>query len=138
MATQRRLALREDGGVGAGDVSSRRCGHEHGRSAAPGIQGFRVRLAWAYFHCPIAVGAEHPAYTLFAHILESILPLTESFGIATAEELDPATYALRLRDEMIADDAVACCAPVVGAWARTRATGAGERVSPLVSGDGQW
>ena len=71
-----------------------------------------------YVHCPLASGAEHPAYRLFAHVLQSIQPLTVSFGIATADELDPSTYAERLNDEMLADDAVVCCAPVVGAWAR--------------------
>ncbi len=71
-----------------------------------------------YVHCPLASGAEHPAYRLFAHVLQSIQPLTESFGIATADELDPVTYAERLNDEMLADDAVVCCAPVVGAWTR--------------------
>ena len=75
-------------------------------------------LPRAYVHCPLASGAEHPAYSLFAHVLESIKPLTESFGIATADELDPTTYAKRLSEEMLADDAVVCCAPVVGAWAR--------------------
>ena len=75
-------------------------------------------LPRACVHCPLAAGSSHPAYTLFVHILESIHPLTESFGIATAEELDPATHAQRLNDEMVVVDAVVCCAPVVGAWVR--------------------
>jgi len=78
-------------------------------------------LAQAYVHCPLAAGAGHRAYTLFAHILESVLPLTESFGVGSSDEIDVATYAARLSGEMVADDSVACCAPVVGAWATTPA-----------------
>ncbi len=75
-------------------------------------------LPHAYVHCPLAAGPDHPAYTLFAHILESILPLTESFGVATAAEIDPSTYGQRLNEEMLAEEAVVCCAPVVNAWSR--------------------
>ena len=75
----------------------------------------------AYVHCPLAFGPDHPAYALFAHTLESILPLTESLGVATAEELDPATYARRLSEEILGEEAVVCCAPVVNAWSRPAA-----------------
>lgn len=89
--------------------------------------GFRLPLALrdaglaspqAFLHCPIAGGADHPAYSLFAHVLESLLPLVESFGVATAEEVDVASFARRISDETVAHDAVGCCPPVVGAWAR--------------------
>ena len=71
----------------------------------------------AHLHCPLAGGADHPAYRLFAHVLESLLPLLESFGVATADEVDVDSFARRISDEAVAHDAVGCCPPVVGAWA---------------------
>lgn len=73
--------------------------------------------AQAFVHCPLAGGADHPAYSLFAHVLDSLLPLVVAFGVATAEEVAPDSFARRLSDEATAHDAIGCCPPVVGVWA---------------------
>lgn len=73
--------------------------------------------AQAFVHCPLAGGADHPAYSMFAHVLESMLPLVVAFGVATAEEVAPDSFAHRLSEEAMAHDAIGCCTPVVGAWA---------------------
>ena len=73
--------------------------------------------AQGFVHCPLAGGADHPAYSMFAHVLESLLPLIVAFGVATPEEVGPDSFARRLSDEATAHDAVGCCPPVVGAWA---------------------
>lgn len=72
----------------------------------------------ASLECPLATGADHPAYAYFAHVFESLLPLIEGLGVATAEEIGVATMARRFKDLAVAHDGVACCPPVVGAWAR--------------------
>lgn len=69
-----------------------------------------------FVHCPLAGGADHPAYSMFAHVLESLLPLIVAFGVATAGEVAPDSFARRLSDEATAHDAIGCCPPVVGAW----------------------
>jgi hypothetical protein len=74
----------------------------------------------AFLHCPLAGGPDHPAYPFFAHVLESLLPLAEALGVATAEEIDVATFARRLSDEAVAHDVIGCYPAVVGAWARVR------------------
>lgn len=75
-------------------------------------------LPWprAFVHTPLASGADHPAYSLFAHVLASMLPLIESFGVATADEVGVDTYAARLSAEAVAEDAVGSAGPVVAAW----------------------
>ena len=73
--------------------------------------------ARGFVHCPLAGGTDDPAYSLLAHVLESLLPLIVAFGVATPEEVDPDSFARRLSDEATAHDAVGCCPPVVGAWA---------------------
>ena len=76
----------------------------------------------ATLEAPLASGPDHAAYRLFAHVLESMLPLIEGFGVATADEIGVATFARRLSDQAVAEDAVGCCPPVVGAWARLEQT----------------
>lgn len=71
----------------------------------------------AYVHIPLASGPDHRAYSLFASVLQSLLPLIEAFGVATAEEVGVTDYARRLRDESLRHDVIGCCAPVVSAWA---------------------
>jgi len=78
-----------------------------------------LRAGEAYVHCPLAGGPDHPTYTLFAHVLRSILPLMESYGIASAEEVGVEDYARRLSSQAVLHDAIGCCAPVVSAWAAT-------------------
>lgn len=76
-----------------------------------------LTAAEGFVHCPLAGGADDPAYSMFAHVLESLLPLIVAFGVATPEEVAPDSFARRLSDEATAHDAVGCCPPVVGAWA---------------------
>ena len=71
----------------------------------------------AALHCPLTSGPDHPAYSMFAHVLESLLPLIEAFGVATPEEIGVETFARRIGDQAAAHDVVGCCPPVVGAWA---------------------
>jgi SAM-dependent methyltransferase len=77
-------------------------------------------LPWpeAFVHVPLAGGADHPAYSLFGHVLESLLPLIEGLGVASADEIGVATYAERLSAEAMAHGAVGSAAPVVAAWSR--------------------
>lgn len=75
-------------------------------------------LPWpqAFVHTPLAGGPDHPAYSLFAHVLESLLPLIERLGVSTRDEIGIDTYAHRLAAEAVAHHAVGSAAPVVGAW----------------------
>ena len=72
----------------------------------------------AYVHCPLAGGREHVAYSFVAHVLRSLLPLIEAYGVTTAEEVGVNDFAQRLRAEAVSQDAVGCLPPVVCAWAR--------------------
>ncbi len=76
----------------------------------------------SFLHCPLAGGPHHPAYSYFAHVFGSLLPLIEAFGVATPEEVGVDTFARRLADEAVTHDAVGCCPPVVGAWATVPAS----------------
>lgn len=75
-------------------------------------------LPWpqAFVHTPLAGGPDHPAYSLFAHVLESLLPLAEALGVATRHEIGVDTYVARLSAEAVDHAAVGSAAPVVGAW----------------------
>ena len=80
------------------------------------LRGAGLTEARGFVHCPLAGGADDPAYSMFAHVLESLLPLIVAFGVATPEEVDPDSFARRLSNEATAHDAIGCCPPVVGAW----------------------
>lgn len=75
-------------------------------------------LPWpqASVHTPLAAGPDHPAYSLFAHVLESLLPLIETLGVATRDEIGVETYARRLSAEAVQHGAAGSAAPVVSAW----------------------
>ena len=75
-------------------------------------------LPWpqAFVHTPLAGGPDHPAYSLFAHVLESLLPLIEGLGVSTRDEIGIDTYVHRLATEAVAHHAAGSAAPVVGAW----------------------
>jgi hypothetical protein len=53
-----------------------------------------------------------------AESVRSMLPLIERFGVASATEVDIDTLADRLRDEVLAVDAVAKSPDLVSAWVR--------------------
>ena len=86
-----------------------------------------LRLVDAYVHCPLAGGPDHAAYQLFEHVLGSLLPLMEAFGVARADEVGVDGYAVRLSEEAVRLDAVGCCAPVVSAWANADGAGSARR-----------
>lgn len=67
---------------------------------------------------PMGTGPDWPGYDYVENTLRSFLPLAIRFGIATAEEADVATFAERLRREVVASDGVVLAPQVVGAWAR--------------------
>lgn len=65
----------------------------------------------------ISGGANAP-FEALAEVVRSLLPAMEKFGIATAAEVEIDTLALRIRDEVLADDSVIVAPLLIGAWAR--------------------
>lgn len=55
---------------------------------------------------------------MLVDITRTLLPLMERTAVATPEEVDIDTYAARLRDQIVAHNAVVMPPPLVGAWAR--------------------
>ena len=70
--------------------------------------------------CQTPMGAVEswPGYQYIAHTLQSLLPLMEKFGIATAEEVDVATIAERVRREVVASKRPVVLPPHVMAWSQ--------------------
>jgi ubiquinone/menaquinone biosynthesis C-methylase UbiE len=66
----------------------------------------------------IGGGADCRAYELAADVSRSLLPVMEKLQIATATEVDIATLAQRLRDEVIAAKGVVLSPGLIGAWSR--------------------
>jgi ubiquinone/menaquinone biosynthesis C-methylase UbiE len=63
-------------------------------------------------------GQESPVYDFIAAILRSLLPMTQSVGVASATEVDVETVAGRLRNESTENNACIMLPPLVGAWGR--------------------
>jgi SAM-dependent methyltransferase len=63
-------------------------------------------------------GPDFAGYSYLAGVIRSILPLMETFGIATAEEVDIDTLTDRLREETVAGGGVVALQMIVGAVAR--------------------
>ena len=57
-------------------------------------------------------------YDYLATVTRTQLPLMERTGVASAAEVDVATLAARLRDEVVAADATVVPPPLIGAWTR--------------------
>ena len=53
--------------------------------------------------------------------MRTLLPLMERTGVASAAEVDVDTLASRLRQEVVANQAVVVPPPFIGAWTRTSA-----------------
>jgi ubiquinone/menaquinone biosynthesis C-methylase UbiE len=66
----------------------------------------------------IGGGAEFQGYDLLAAVLESLFPVMEQLGIATAADINLATLARRMRDEVVAAKGVALSPALIGAWCR--------------------
>jgi hypothetical protein len=69
---------------------------------------------------PVA-GAHSAGYAVLATVARSLLPVMETFGIATASEVGIDNLADRLRDATVAADACWLSPVMVGAWARAGA-----------------
>jgi hypothetical protein len=63
-------------------------------------------------------GPDAYAYTYLAGVLHSLLPLVESAGLASAQEVATDTLADRLRQEATANEIVTFLPRMVGAWSR--------------------
>lgn len=68
----------------------------------------------------IGGSADWPGYSYVANSFQSVLPLLEHYGIATAEEVDVETIPRRVRDEIVASKRPVVIPPHIGAWTRTR------------------
>ena len=66
----------------------------------------------------IGGSADWPGYSYVANSFQSVLPLLEHYGIATAEEVDVETIPRRVRDEIVASKRPVVIPPHIGAWAR--------------------
>jgi ubiquinone/menaquinone biosynthesis C-methylase UbiE len=66
----------------------------------------------------IGGGPDCPAYALVTEVTRSLLPVMEKLKIATAAEVDIATLAERLRDEVVAAKGVVLSPGLIGAWSR--------------------
>jgi SAM-dependent methyltransferase len=71
-----------------------------------------------YAAARLATGAEAAGYAMLAAVTRSLLPAIETFGIATAAEVDIDTLEDRLRDATVGADACWLSPVMVGAWAR--------------------
>ncbi len=66
----------------------------------------------------IGGSADWPGYSYVANSFQSVLPLLEHYGIATAEEVDVETIPRRVRDEIVASKRPVVIPPHIGAWTR--------------------
>lgn len=67
---------------------------------------------------PVGGLATWSGYEYAASSFRSLLPLIEEYGIATSEEVDVETLAVRLREEVVAAKRPVILPPHVTAWAR--------------------
>jgi SAM-dependent methyltransferase len=70
-------------------------------------------------HAAVGAGRDHPLYAHIAGLMRTLLPSTETLGIATASEVDIDTLEQRLADEVVATGATIVWVSLIGAAART-------------------
>ena len=70
------------------------------------------------FHAPMGGGDDFIGYEWATESIRSILPLLESYDIATAAEADIDTMSERVRDEVNRSGFPIMLLPIVTAWAR--------------------
>jgi ubiquinone/menaquinone biosynthesis C-methylase UbiE len=75
---------------------------------------------------PLGGGPDYPGYRYLAGLMRSMLPLTEEFGVATAEEVGIETLHQRIRDEVVELGGVVAFPSITGAWARKPSDPRGE------------
>lgn len=63
-------------------------------------------------------GADYLGYSLVAEVLHSLLPVMQKLGVARPEEVEVATLARRLSEEVDSLGGVVVLPSLVGAWAR--------------------
>jgi hypothetical protein len=97
------------------------------RAGIPTEMGFSLRRVFLDAGLPepalalesyVGGGPDSIAYAWMAESVRSMLPLIERFGVASADEVDIDTLAGRLRDEVLAVDAVGKSPDLVSAWVR--------------------
>lgn len=66
-------------------------------------------------------GPDSPVYAWLTQTTRTLLPLMERTGVASAAEVGIDTLETRLRDAVVATDAVVVPPPLIGAWTRTPA-----------------
>lgn len=66
----------------------------------------------------IGGGPAFQGYELMAGAIQSLLPVMERMGIATAAEVGVQTLATRMRDEVVAAKGVVLSPALIGAWSR--------------------
>jgi hypothetical protein len=66
----------------------------------------------------IGGGPQCPAYEIVAEVVQTLLPVMEKLKIATAAEVQVATLAERMRDEVVALNGIVRSAGFIGAWSR--------------------
>jgi ubiquinone/menaquinone biosynthesis C-methylase UbiE len=65
----------------------------------------------------VGAGPDTPAYRMLPEIVRSLLPAMERLGIATAAEVEVESLALRIRDEVVANNGIVISPSLIGAWA---------------------
>lgn len=66
----------------------------------------------------VEYGPESLAYGWMEQLTRTLLPVIVKTGVATAEEVGVDTLAARIRDEVVAKNAVLVLPPFIGAWAK--------------------
>jgi len=80
-----------------------------------GLPGPLMRIdAW------VGGGPQCPAYEIVADVVQSLLPVMEKLGIASAKDVEISTLAQRMRDEVVALKGVVVSVGFVGAWSRNQ------------------
>lgn len=64
----------------------------------------------------IGAGPDFSGYEILAESMRSILPVIESFGIASAQDVGVDTLAQRLRDAAVKANATVVWSPIISAW----------------------
>ncbi len=95
-----------------------------GANAAMGLELHRVFIEAGLPEPTLDVGlvlggaADWPGYSYVANSFQSVIPLLEHYGIATAEEVDVETIPQRVRDEVVASKRPVLIPPHMGAWTK--------------------
>jgi SAM-dependent methyltransferase len=84
---------------------------------AAGLPGPSMRM-----DSMVGGGPDFTAYDVVADVVRSLLPAMEKFGIVTPAEVDVASLAERMRDEVVAGKGVVLSPALIGAWSRVSST----------------